>query len=370
VPSEVRLVCQYSPTCAVDHPDSDGDLAWLIESVRENPVRGNAQDANGNIITVDFDETMLDGIALFANNGYQNFGELPAAARSLRSGDSLPLLRLGAESGGGLVSDWGDPSVFSVAAFLATSCTDTPMPFNWSSPVSERFKQYAKAVSDLPPDYFAPFSKHAATNELSGLPYDTCITWEKASTPIPVIPANATYPNVPVLGFLGNTETEGTPLVEQSVALFPDSTLLFVAEGMHEPVESNQCAAGLATHFIETLEVGDPSCTNTPEIVWPALGRFPFVAADARPAEVNPRDGNQIGEAERRVVTVAVATAIDALKRSTIGSGNGVSLRAGIFQTSWDANGNQTTTLTDCAFAKDVTVSGSVVGGTSYLLLI
>src|SRR3974390_3042526 len=306
---------------------------------------------------------MLDEITLYPNNAYQNIGELLAAARSLRNGDSLPLLRLGAESGDALVSDYGDPSVLSIAAFAATSCTDTPMPFNWTSPVSERFEQYAEAISDLPPDYFAPFSKHAATNELSGLPYDVCITWEKSSTPIPVIPAHAAYPNVPVLGFLGSTETGGKPLVEQSVALFPNSTLVFVAEGMHEPVESNQCAAGLAPHFIETLDVGDTSCATTPETVWPALGRFPQVAADARPAQVNPGGGNQVGLQERRVVTVAVATTVDALQRALIGSGNGVGLRTGTFQTSIDTNGNQTTTLTDCAFATDVTLNGTVLWG-------
>ena len=38
-----------------------------------------------------------------------------------------------------------------------------------------------------------------------------------------------------------------------------------------------------------------------------------------------------------------------------------VFLRAGTFQTSSDANGNQTTTLTNCAFATDVTVNGTVL---------
>ena len=63
-------------------------------------------------------------------------------------------------------------------------------------------------------------------------------------------------------------------------------------------------------------------------------------------------------------MTVAVATAIDALKRSAIGIGNGVGLRAGAFQTSFDANGNQITSLTNCIFAKDVTVNGTVTWNT------
>jgi hypothetical protein len=58
------------------------------------------------------------------------------------------------------------------------------------------------------------------------------------------------------------------------------------------------------------------------------------------------------------VVTAAVAAATDAMQRSTIGSGDGVGLRGGTFHT--DYGSAWTTTLTDCAFAKDVTVNGTV----------
>ena len=61
----------------------------------------------------------------------------------------------------------------------------------------------------------------------------------------------------------------------------------------------------------------------------------------------------------------AVAAATDALQRSTIGSGNGVGLRGGTFQTAFGANG-QTTTLTNCAFASDVIVNGTVVWGSDF----
>jgi hypothetical protein len=60
-------------------------------------------------------------------------------------------------------------------------------------------------------------------------------------------------------------------------------------------------------------------------------------------------------------VTVAVATALDALKRTSIGSGTGVGLRAGTFESSFDDKGNQMTRLVNCAFAKDVTVNGTVL---------
>jgi len=149
--------------------------------------------------------------------------------------------------------------------------------------------------------------------------------------------------------------------VRQVAALFPGSTLVPVAEAGHVAAYWTQCSANLESQFLETLQLGDTSCTKTPETVWPAVGRFPLIAAAARPAD--PSGGNQVGVAERKVVTVAVATATDALKRAMIGTGNGVGLRGGTFQSTVDANGNQTTPLTNCALAKHVTVSGSVLWG-------
>jgi len=158
--------------------------------------------------------------------------------------------------------------------------------------------------------------------------------------------------------------------VRKVAALFPGSTFVPVAEAGHTTILWTQCAATIQTQFIETLHVGDTTCTETPETVWPALGRFPLLAVNAWAADVDPEGNNQIGERERKVVTVAVATAIDALKRSSFGNGTGTGagLRAGTFETSVDTNGNQMTVLTNCAFAKDVTVNGTVVWGADFSL--
>jgi hypothetical protein len=85
---------------------------------------------------------------------------------------------------------------------------------------------------------------------------------------------------------------------------------------------------------------------------------------DARPAQPDTGGTNQIGVAERKTVSVTVATAIDALQRSLIsfGSGFGVGLRGGTFTTA--INGAVwTITLTNCAFATDVIVNGTFVWG-------
>jgi hypothetical protein len=58
---------------------------------------------------------------------------------------------------------------------------------------------------------------------------------------------------------------------------------------------------------------------------------------------------------------VSVATLIDALQRSIIGSGSSACLRGGIFQTNYDIT--WTTTLTNCAFASDLIVNGTMVWG-------
>jgi hypothetical protein len=224
-------------------------------------------------------------------------------------------------------------------------------------------EQYAKAVSRLPENYFGPFSKSAGANEQNDIPR-VCLHFEQATPPLPVVPRHASYPAVPTLVFASDIDAViPLELARKVGSPFPESTFVPVAEACHEPTGCNQCALSIANRFIETLQPGDTSCAQTPETVWPALGRFPSVAADARPAEIDPGGGNQIGIPERKVVTVAVTTAIDALKRSTIGSGNGVGLRAGTFQTNYGVNGGQTTTLNNCVFANDVTASGTLTWG-------
>jgi pimeloyl-ACP methyl ester carboxylesterase len=364
---EIRLDCLRSPTCAADHPNPDAEFGQLIRDVRKNPVQGNAYNANGNLVPVNMDETGLLNVVINAGQGsILDGGELLAAGDSLRRGDTLPLLRLGAEAISSFVNDYGDPTVFSAGALGATACVGVPEPYDWSVPPSQRLQQLAEAVSDLPPDYFAPFSRTAYTelesNGVSNSGWRPCLFWEEASTPPPYVPPGATYPNVPALVFSGDIEGA---VADKTAALFPDATYLVVPEGLHVPAASNQCATNLITNLIETLQTGDTSCLKTPELIFPALGRFPLAAADARPAEIDPGEVNEIGmpDPERKVVTVAVATAIDALKRSTIGRGNGVGLRSGTFQSSVDMNGNQTTTLTNCVFATDVTINGSLVWG-------
>jgi len=370
---EMRLDCQRSPTCSADHSDPDSEFSQLIQSIRNKPVQGWAYNSSGIPVHVKLDEGTLLYLSSFPTSSplpfgfFVSAGEMLAAGTSLSQGDSVPMLRLGAEVTP-FVTDYGDPTINSQGDYTAAMCVDFHEPWEWSDTIPERQEQFANAISELPSDFFAPFSRAAGTNLGVSLEKQ-CLWWQEPTPSNPVTPPNPVYPNVPTLVMSGDMDTfVATEEVKQVAALFPGSTFIKVAEAGHVTVAWTQCAANLQSNFFETLQVGDATCTGTPETVSPAVGRFPFVAADARPAEIDPAGNNGIGEHERKVVTVAVATAIDALKRSAVGignggSGNGVGLRAGTFQTSVDANFNQTTTLTDCVFAPDVTINGSLVWG-------
>lgn len=365
-PRMVRLDCSRSPTCSPDHHNPLAELDGLIWTVRFWPVEGDGYDANGNLTHVRIDEEALLNVVIANVTGnFTSTGEVLAAAEALWRGDSRPLLRLGAEASPPPfppIGDFGDPTLFSAATQYATSCVDHHEAWEWSATVPEREKQYAKAVADLPADYFAPFSKAAATGQSFSWFGRDCLFWQKPTPSSPVAPPHATYPFAPTLVFSGDLD-HTVPLEETSkvAALFPDSTFVPVAEAGHGAVFWSQCAANLASEFIETLHVGDTSCTHTAQTVWPAVGRFPLLARNARPADVDPNGSNQIGVAERKVVTVAVATATDALQRSMIGDGIGVGLRAGTFHTNYDSS--WTTTLTGCVFATDVIVNGTLTWG-------
>jgi hypothetical protein len=181
-----------------------------------------------------------------------------------------------------------------------------------------------------------------------------------------VVPKAAVYPSVPTLVLAADIDPlASVALLREQASLFPKATFVTISESAHTPVlAGDPCAGQIATTFLETLQVGDTSCSQTPSTVWPSVGRFPVLAGDARPAEPDPSGRNAIGPAERRVASVAVATAVDALKRAVMSGGSsGVGLRGGTFTTATGSNGATTVDLKGCRFAQDVTIDGTVVWG-------
>jgi pimeloyl-ACP methyl ester carboxylesterase len=365
-PRMVRLVCSRSVLCSQDQPDPDETFEELIEMIREHPIEGDTFDASGNPMHIRIDEdALLNFVVTYPQGEYINTGEILAAAGALKHGDKTPLLRLGAEGFFTLVGDSGDPTGNSAGAYFAIGCGDTVEPFDWSAPVFARIDQYNDAVGAASPGYFAPFTPWAANDFLFSGNGRECFWWQRPTPPSPTVPPHASFPNTPTLVLDGDIDNRVPYEETNEVAeLFPNSTNVIIPEAGHETIGWSQCALNLANQFIETLQAGDTSCANSPAAIFPAVGRFPLVVEDARPANPDSSGTNQIGIAERKTVSVSVATAIDALQRSLIsfGSGSGVGLRSGTFTTG--INGLVwTITLTNCAFATDVIVNGTFVWG-------
>lgn len=84
--------------------------------------------------------------------------------------------------------------------------------------------------------------------------------------------------------------------------------------------------------FIATLRSGNTSCADEPAFVPPAVPEFPRTAGQATPARALAEDVSTIRD--RRVVTVSVRAALDALLRSFRipgATGTGYGLRGGTF---------------------------------------
>ena len=223
----------------------------------------------------------------------------------------------------------------------------------------ERLTQLLEAATRSGKRQAAPFSKGAATGILFSHFGKRCLSWQNPD-PSSATPHHAIYPHVPTLVLEGDLDNR-VPLEETNKVadLFPNSVSVKIPEAGHETLNYSLCAIKLMNQFIETRQINDTSCANAPAAIFPAVGRFPLLASQARPAEIDPNGGNQIGIAERKVVTVSVAAATDAMQRSYLGSGDGVGLRAGIFHTDFSTDPWRST-LTNCRFATDVVVNGTV----------
>jgi len=361
-PRMVRLVCARSLLCGPEHPGATSEFAALIESIQQHPIEGSTFDASGNPMYVRVDETALLNFVVTYPENFVNTGEILAAARALTYGDTAPLLRLDAEGIFSDIGDSGNPTGFSAGDFYASACVTTGQAWDWSESISQRRGRYDEAVAELPVDYFAPFSNSAPTGILFSDAGLGCLWWQEPTPATPLTPPHPRYPSVPTLVLDGDIDNR-VPLEETKLVagLFPHYTFVTIPEAGHETVGYSLCAQSLVAKFIEKLSAGDPSCADTPELVFPAVGNFPILAYYAHPAQVASSGSNQIGIKERKVVTVAVAAAIDALQRSIIGSGTGVGLRGGTFQTTFGAS--WTTTLANCAFSTDVLVNGTVIWG-------
>ncbi len=369
IPRAVELGCQRSPTCRVDHPDPDSELSALIQSIHSHPLIGTGNNAFGVSTPVKMDEGALAALLTAGtgppfgppgSGGFVDDNEVLAAARAYANGDFVPLLRIGAEQIIPLSIDYGDPTFFSEGDFIAALCSDMHQPFKWNDSGSLRRSELSEAIGDLPSDYFAPFTKGVARYPIFAFEAQ-CLNWQEPTLSDPVLPDKPVFPDVPVLVLHGDMDAQISTEQDQAIAeQFPHGTFIQVASSGHVTSGFGQCGTNISNHFLETLQPGDTSCAQTPETVWPAVGRFPLFAVDALPA--TPASGNHGTVHDLKVVSGAVATMRDALQRTTLGSTGGVGLRGGTWTDMVGAT-SQVIALNGCLFTEDVSVSGTITYG-------
>jgi pimeloyl-ACP methyl ester carboxylesterase len=335
----MRLACSRWPNCPVSDPVSQ--LRGLVQSVRADPIVGNAPDGDGTRQHVVVDERTL---ATTIQVIYGNLGvlrDLPAAIASSRAGDNRPLLRLVAENG--LDVDYGaDPTSFSEALYLSVICHDYPQPWPAGTPLSARAATAQSTFAGYPASAFDPFSVGVWTG-LDNEGALACVNWPQSpSQTDPPIPDGAAYPNVPTLILNGDLDNI-TPLedAQQVASNFPNTKLLVIQNVNHIQALGDQydCASRIYTRFVKSLHTGNTSCASHTAPVR-VVRRFPLKLAEVDPATADAGDATTADQ--RRVAAAAAETASDVISRWWVNyDGTSVGLRGG----TWSYGGGDLTTF-------------------------
>lgn len=150
IPRAIELGCQRSPTCRVDHSDPDSELSALIQSIHNHPLIGTGNNAFGVPTPVKMNEGTLAAMLTAGtgppvgppgSGGFVDDNEVLAAARAYANGDSVPLLRIGAEQIIALSIDYGDPT------FFRRETSSPPCVRTWTSPSSGAILSRCEATS-------------------------------------------------------------------------------------------------------------------------------------------------------------------------------------------------------------------------------
>jgi pimeloyl-ACP methyl ester carboxylesterase len=289
---------------ACDRLSSDplGELARLVEELNVRPLTGEAFDGKGKRIQQLTTSADLFSLLLAGDLNPEIRPQLPAAVHAALNHDPAPLSRL--QTLVSLHPASETSSGIDVTLFLATSCEETPFPWQRSAPEATRAVEAEAALNALPSSDFYPFDPESA---LSDQTFPLCVSWPDASPPPPPVGA---LPNVPTL-ILSGAQDLRTPTenARQVAGLIHDAQLVQVPYTGHSVVGSDLtgCAkSALSSFFAGSVVQG---CA-------PVVKRF-------RPAPLPPRALSSVaptpglGTGQARTVAGTVDSLLD-LRRSVL----------------------------------------------------
>jgi pimeloyl-ACP methyl ester carboxylesterase len=259
VPRVARDFCGKR-RCSAFARDAGGEMARLAARLDARAMSGFVTDRNGRRRRARIDGAGLLNLVMAGDFDPFVRAEAPAAVSNALEGDPAPLLRAQARAR----RSAGGPSpvrALSDAAYVATLCEDTQLPWGDTTPISGRRAVAQAFVTSLPPSAFAPFGRRTA---LESFVLDACEQWPSSQRSGE--PARA-LPDVPALLLAGTADLR-TPLENaRAVAgLFPQGRLLVVGNAGHDTLGWD--LSGCPTRaFRRFLAGGEPGRC-------PAMSRF------------------------------------------------------------------------------------------------
>jgi pimeloyl-ACP methyl ester carboxylesterase len=302
--------------CAGVTADPARDLARLAARLRRAPMAGRVLDAYGHAHARELTEVRIADLLYDTDYAPALRAGMPAAIQAALHGDPQPMLRLTAA--GDALATLPPPAEFSAARY-ATTCEETPLPWDPGTPVGERWAEAERRAAALGPNAFLPFDfRTAAADEI-----ELCLHWPgvpraasrrapggqypdlpagvATGSPYPGVPAGVAtggpypdvragvatggpYPDVPALILQGGEDLRTPPEVSARVAAaLPGATRVLVPGVGHGTVTADPtgCAAGTLLRFLGGEAVAG-NCPRVPTQV-PAVALSPRSLAAVAP---------------------------------------------------------------------------------------
>ena len=233
-------------------------LATLASRLRTRSLSGSVYDGSGHRHASTIDELGLLDVLEAGDLNPALRALLPAAVASALRHDPDPLLRLQALSEGLIPNvpvESPNPEAqqeVDEALFAATSCEESPFPWQRAASSSTRVAEALGFLHAQPAGDFYPFD--AATAYANSL-VPACAGWPDASPPPP---AQKPLPNVPTLILSGEQDLRTPTSYARSVAArIPDAQLLLVPFTGHSVLGSDlsECSALAVAAFFSSAAV-------------------------------------------------------------------------------------------------------------------
>ncbi|MGI8749853.1 MAG: alpha/beta fold hydrolase [Thermoleophilaceae bacterium] len=247
VPRVLNSLCRGS-SCRASTRNPAGDLERLAARIEKRPLRGRVFDRRGRAMTGRLTGFDLFGLLLAGDFDPSLRAMVPGLVRNALRGDSAPVLR--AASRATTIEEGSEPEppeAFSVAAYAAAVCEESPLPWARTAPPADRGRQALAFARAQPKSAFRPFGfETALQSDVIGI----CRQWPSAPTaPVP----GGRLPDVPALLLEGEadlrTPVEGARAV---AARMPRARVLVAPDSGHDTLDSDatKCTLRAARRFL------------------------------------------------------------------------------------------------------------------------